>query len=96
MGHGSGWNIDLKHCPFCGGRACVSMGFSTDGTSEHISYSIVCTACNVGIFRPRYDINEWSAYASVEEAAEEWNRRPGPKRIRTPEDRRPPMQTREE
>ena len=65
----------LKPCPFCGGRACPAMSFSSDGTREHITYAIVCTSCDTGIFRPRRD-EAWVAYESVEEAAEVWNKRP--------------------
>ena len=69
--------VDLKSCPFCGGKASLAMGFSSDGFHEIITYTIVCTVCDIGIFLPHRPENErqWTAYKTAEEAAEAWNRR---------------------
>lgn len=59
--------FDLLPCPFCGGEARV--------IHSDISYSVRCSACGIGIFRPRIGESEWCAFCTKEEAAEAWNRR---------------------
>lgn len=73
MRHHQIGNIDLKPCPFCGGEACPSFGFSVRDDRERITYTIVCKVCKTAIFRPSFD--GWDGYTSVEMAAADWNRR---------------------
>lgn len=79
-------DIKLKPCPFCGNKHPNAIRYYDLG--KECGSNIVCSDCGA-VF------NHIEA-CSIEENIEAWNRRPGPKRIRTPEDRRPPMQIRED
>lgn len=61
-------NGKLLPCPFCGGEA--KRAISNDG-----AWSVICPNCNTGIFRPRYETNEWDAYKTEAEAIAAWNSR---------------------
>ena len=58
---------ELKPCPFCGGKANI--------IQSDISYSIRCSKCGVGIFRPRMGESEWCAFHTIKETTDAWNRR---------------------
>lgn len=59
---------ELLPCPFCGGKAQLAQ-------SDIGCYSVVCAKCNTGIFKPRYEQGEWSAYRTEAEAIRAWNTR---------------------
>ena len=63
----------LKNCPFCGSNNVHAIEAKTEN-GEH-TFSVCCMDCNIGIFRPNFDANEFDAYASEHEARSEWNRR---------------------
>ena len=59
---------ELLRCPFCGGEAKTVK-------SDIGCYSVICSSCNTGIFRPRWTPDEWAAYATEAEAIAAWNTR---------------------
>lgn len=64
--------IKLKPCPFCGGKAERIEARIDD---DKKTYSVICTNCMTGIFRPRMKGMEWFAYKTEQEAIKAWNRR---------------------
>lgn len=75
--------MELKNCPFCGGRAEVKMVCHGTNSRDHIinSYVVECRECGI-----RTNIYESDIYQTaigevivrktgVEEAAKEWNTR---------------------
>ena len=64
----------LKPCPFCGGKA-ESIVARVDESTK--TYSVICTQCYTGIFRPRMKGMEWCAYRTENEAIASWNNRVG-------------------
>lgn len=64
--------MKLKKCPFCGGDAAFIQGVTDDGRK---TFSVFCKHCNTGVFTPRFDEMEWSAYQTPEDAATVWNTR---------------------
>lgn len=57
--------IELKPCPFCGGKAFLAEYDYKFDTGYVPTYGVECTGCNAAI----YDCD------TEEEAAEAWNRR---------------------
>lgn len=58
--------IELKPCPVCGGEATPLECVSAENAAQH-GYVIICSKCIISI----------GIFASLEEAAEVWNRREG-------------------
>ena len=58
--------IELKRCPFCGGKAEIEHGFCGDMTSY-----VHCTECHASVKPVRFA----GEYAADEKVAEQWNRR---------------------
>ena len=63
---------ELKPCPFCGGEAEPIVARVDESTK---TYSVICTQCYTGIFRPRMKGMEWCAYRTENEAIDAWNKR---------------------
>lgn len=62
---------ELKPCPFCGGKAdhtWTMLSHDADGLAHYVK----CTQCPVGV----------GDYATADEAADAWNRRPGERTLR--------------
>jgi Lar family restriction alleviation protein len=66
---------ELKPCPFCGGEALYGEAI-VEGTTTH-SYSVICSKCGIGIFKPWTSGDTWEPFTSEKEARKAWNRRPG-------------------
>ncbi len=58
--------IELKPCPFCGGKAEMVVQQLADGTPTH--YGVCCDSCYQGT---------WIWHKTEAEAAAMWNRRTG-------------------
>lgn len=68
--------IELKPCPFCGGKAAI--GYGQSEYDDVISISVLCQTCRIGIFQYRTDPNEvYDGFKTEQEAADAWNRRTG-------------------
>lgn len=72
-------NIDLKPCPFCGGRAKMMMAITPVSIQANSPAVFVqCTECCAEMHKI---INPYTDYTSLErkakELAEKWNRRCG-------------------
>lgn len=66
--------IELKPCPFCGGKA--NIGYGRIASHEAIvTITALCCNCHIGIFKYRSKENEWNTFQTEEEAIEAWNRR---------------------
>lgn len=63
----------VKPCPFCGGVAFAAVGKRED---DILTYSVICTKCHTGIFRPSELPNEWRGYSTPADAVAAWNQRP--------------------
>ena len=69
-------DYNVKPCPFCGGVAFAAVGQRVDDNGKKdLTYSVICTGCHIGIFRPREQPDEWFAYKNAEDAVTAWNRR---------------------
>lgn len=63
----------VKKCPFCGStNAEPRIAITEDG---HVTYTVLCNSCGVGIFRARETEDEWRAFKDAEEAIDAWNAR---------------------
>ena len=60
--------IELKNCPFCGGKAKLEHGFCGDMTSY-----VFCSECHARVEAVRFA----GEYAEDQKVAERWNRRIG-------------------
>ena len=83
---------NLKACPHCGHKAIPLQII----TPQLCGFSVMCQNCGTAIFEFNLETGTPNLWPSLTGATEKWNRRPGVlDRIRTPEDRREPFQTRE-
>lgn len=64
---------ELKPCPFCGGEAHVSQALIVD--MNIVTYSVICDACGMGIFKARLTPDEWVALKDPQAAIDAWNTR---------------------
>lgn len=70
-------NIDLKHCPFCGGTADIRLGvFPVSLSTNTLSVCIECRSC---LAKMSEIIHAYASYNSLDgiakELAKKWNRR---------------------
>ena len=68
--------LDLKPCPFCGGKARVMISTRQDGGSHYYTKSINCTDCGCGTVEKTCS-GYYGQYCTDEEIAALWNRRVG-------------------
>lgn len=72
--------MNLKTCPFCGGKPFIeekSRGF-VNGEPTHVTY-IRCSVCNAR--SPRFDLKDCENYVAVQKAADAWNKRVEPQDV---------------
>ena len=71
--------IELKGCPFCGGKASL-MYAPVNAADEIPCWGAYCTKCHTMIGTTLYGRTDF--YRTKEEAAEAWNKRAGKEKVR--------------
>jgi hypothetical protein len=67
-------DIELKSCPFCGGKAVLKTSTQYDGQCHYTVKYIECNECYIQTNKRICD-GYYGAYCSDEEIAEIWNSR---------------------